>query len=166
MASRLLTMVSVKALVLEVDRVTATVVMHTSTVDAAWLLRELVSTYEVTVQDVWEWDDDGGARLRIHELTPDQARAIESIEVETSMEGHGDEREAIRKVKVKLVPKGAQLERIGKHTAVRAFVNSHELEIGDNLADLLRQAKQDRRDREAGRPIEIEVKVSDPQEGT
>lgn len=90
------------------------------------VLHELAAMAFSNMANYMTVNPNGDAVLDLSELTPDQAAAIQEITTEVYMEGRGEDAEPVKKTKLKLHPRQAALDSLGKYLAL--FVNRHQHE--------------------------------------
>lgn len=79
--------------------------------------------------------EDGTAYTDLSGLTREQLAAIQEITVDTYMDGRGEDAERVKSVKIKLAPKTAALELLGKNQKLWTDVLEHNdlTEISDTI---------------------------------
>ncbi len=89
--------------------------------------------------------EDGSAYTDLSSLTREQMAAIQEISVDTYMDGRGEDAVPVKSVKIKLAPKTAALELLGKNQRMWTDVLEHNdlTEIGDTII----QRRQERQQR-------------------
>jgi len=102
-------------------------------VDADWVLHELATLAKANILDYLKMQSDGTVKVDLSKVTRDQAAAIAEVTVDALAGG--------TRIKFKLVDKLRTLDLLGKHTDVRAFLERHSIEDGDDLARALKQAE-------------------------
>jgi phage terminase small subunit len=103
-------------------------------VDAEYVLRELVALDQVNLLDFLEVSESGkGWRINLAKVSREQAKALSEITVSTD----GD-------VKIKLLSRHKNLELIGKHTKIQAWLDKLDIETSGSIdvVGRLREARQ------------------------
>lgn len=97
---------------------------------------------------------DGTAYTDLSGLTREQLAAIQEITVDTYMEGRGEEAVPVKSVKIKLAPKTAALELLGKNQKLWTDVLEHNdlAEISETITSRRAEARR----RRAGKAVEPE----------
>ena len=132
-ASRLSTNVNIEVRVRELIERAA----DRAEIDIARTLKEMV---RLGTSDVRRLFDANGNLKHITDLDDETAAAVASVEVVTRTLGKGDDEngpEVEYIHKLKLWDKNSALDKIAKHLGM--FIERHEHEVGDKLADLLRE---------------------------
>lgn len=88
---------------------------------------------------------DGSAYTDLSGMTREQLAAIQEITVDTYQEGRGDDAVPVKSVKIKLAPKTAALELLGKNQRLFAEVLEHS-DLTD-IADTMTTRRAERRKR-------------------
>ena len=96
-------------------------------IDADYVLHELANLTKANILDYMVADQRGTLRVDLTKLTRDQAAAISEVTVDELTTGG-------TRVKFRLIDKLKTLDLLGKHTDVRAFIERHSVEDGDDLA--------------------------------
>ena len=89
--------------------------------------------------------EDGTAYTDLSGMTREQLAAIQEITVDTYMDGRGEDAQAVKSVKIKLAPKTAALELLGKNQRLWADVLEHN-DLTD-IADTMTKRRAERRAR-------------------
>jgi phage terminase small subunit len=104
-------------------------------VDADWVLHELITLAKANFLDYVDLESGGKVKVDLSKLSRDQAAAVSEVTFD-ELAGGGT------RVKFKLVDKLRTLDLLGKHTDVRAFLERHSVEDGDDLAAALEQIEE------------------------
>ena len=131
-ASRLLTNVNVAAAVADAKAKRASELG----VDARWVLKRLSLEAEADLADLYA---ENGSLRPIHEWPLIWRQGLISG-VETVREGKGDE-EASFVDKIKISDRIKRIELIGKHVDVEAFRERIEVDLSEDAAKLLKEAR-------------------------
>lgn len=113
---------------------------HQVHLDAVKVLDELQRLAFANLGDYISVQEDGSAIVDLSELTRDQAAAISEITVDEYVEGKGGDARDVKRVKIKLVDKGVNLERLGRH--LKLFTDKVEVSGLEQLAERIRQARE------------------------
>jgi phage terminase small subunit len=116
--------------------------------DSASILEELAKLGFANMSDFVVLQADGTPQFDLSELSREQAAAISELTIDTYMDGRGEDAREVRSVKVKLAPKTAALELMGKHFKMWTDVQQV---VGDEaLADEIREARRRKQERRRG----------------
>lgn len=99
---------------------------------------------------------DGTAYTDLSSMTREQLAAIQEITVDTYMEGKGEDAERVKSVKIKLAPKTAALELLGKNQRLFADVLEHSdlTDISETMT--ARRAERRKRIKEEETPADVD----------
>jgi phage terminase small subunit len=100
------------------------------------VIRELMRLGFANMLDYIKVQSDGSAYVDLSTVNRDQAAAITEVYAEVVMEGSGEDKIPVRKVRIKLADKKGPLELLGKH--LRLFVD--KIEVGADPTDPLVKA--------------------------
>lgn len=89
------------------------------------VLKELAKLGFANMLDYIAVQEDGTAYVDLSKLTRDQAAAVQEVTVDTYVEGRGDDKVPVKRIRFKLADKRGSLELIGKHLGM--FPSRHEL---------------------------------------
>lgn len=104
------------------------------------VLAEIAKLAFANIGDYVTVQEDGTAYVDLSTLTPAQAAAIAEIQVDEYVEGKGEDTRNVKRVKIKLLDKGVNLERLGRH--LKLFTDKVEVSGLEQLADRIRQARE------------------------
>jgi len=119
---------------------------HRTEITADRVLQELAYLGFANMLDYVTIQPDGSAVVDLSKLTREQAAAIQEVIVDEYTDGRGEDARPVKRVKVKLADKRANLELIGKHLGM--FVEKREITGKDgkpliSFADFMRAALSD-----------------------
>lgn len=109
-------------------------------ITADTVLTELGKLAFANIGDYMSIQSDGTAFVDLSALTPEQAAAISEIQVDEYVEGKGEDTRNVKRVKIKLVDKGVNLERLGRH--LKLFTDKIEVSGLEQLAERIRLARE------------------------
>jgi phage terminase small subunit len=117
-------------------------------IDADFVLIKAAALCEANILDFCEVLPDGSLKPTMKDVTREKAAAIVEFKHKKLLSGEVE-------ITLKLVDPIRSLELLGKHTDVRAFLERHSIEDGDDLARALQQAearvREGRKGNEGGR---------------
>ena len=113
---------------------------HRFGITAERVLGELAKLAFANPADYFTVQEDGTAYVDLSALTREQAAAIAEIQVDEYVEGKGEETRNVKRVKIKLVDKGVNLERLGRN--LKLFTDKVEVSGLEALAERIRQARE------------------------
>ena len=120
-------------------------------IDADWVLLKSVILANANILDFFEVQEDGTLKPNMASISREKASAILEVERKELADGSVQ-------MKLKLVDPIRALEQVGKHTDVRAFLERHSVEDGDDLAAALegiqRRVAAERKGNGDGRDLE------------
>jgi phage terminase small subunit len=106
------------------------------------VLQELAKLGYANMSDFVVLQHDGTPQFDISGLTRAQSAAIQEMTIDTYMDGAGDDAKEVKSVKVKLAPKIAALDLLGKH--LKLFTDVIQTD-SVSTGDLIRERRQRRR---------------------
>ena len=112
---------------------------HRFDITAERVLGELAKLAFANPADYFTVQADGTAYVDLSTLTRAQAAAIAEIVVDEYVEGKGEDTRNVKRVKIKLVDKGVNLERLGRH--LKLFTDKVEVSGLEALAERIRQSR-------------------------
>jgi phage terminase small subunit len=115
---------------------------HKLDITAERVLEEIAKLAFANPADYFTIQEDGSAFVDLSALTRDQAAAIAEIIVDEYVEGKGEDTRNIKRVKIKLVDKGVNLERLGRN--LKLFTDKLEVSGLEQLAERIRKARESR----------------------
>lgn len=115
---------------------------HRIDLTADKVLGELMHLAFANLADYIVVQEDGSAVVNLEDLTRDQAAAISEIQVDEYIDGKGEGAREVKRVKIKLVDKGQNLERLGRY--LKLFTDKVEVSGLEGLADAIRKARERR----------------------
>lgn len=113
------------------------------------VLEELAKLAYANQADFIVIQQDGSAVTDLSGLTREQLAAIQEVTVETYLEGRGDDAERVKRVQIKLAPKIAALELLGK--TMKMFtdvVEDNREDVAERLRDARRRMAERRKQEE------------------
>ena len=84
-------------------------------VKAEAVVRELALLGFANMADYMQVTSEGDPYIDLSKLTPDQAAALQEVTVDELVEGRGQNKREVRRVRIKLADKRAALVDLGKH---------------------------------------------------
>lgn len=106
------------------------------------ILEELAKLAFANVTDFTVLQRDGTMVTDLSGASREQLAAIADLTIETFMVGKGDDAQEVRSVKVKLAPKIAALELLGKH--YKMWTDRVEVDGDTDVAEEMRRARAER----------------------
>lgn len=104
-------------------------------IDADWVLLKSVALANANILDFCELLEDGTLKPTMTGVSREKAAAVLEFERKELADGSVT-------MKLKLVDPIRSLEMVGKHTDVRAFLERHSIEDGDDLAAAIEQMER------------------------
>lgn len=103
------------------------------------VLNEIAAIAFGTLRPVVSFNADGTPFIDISDATQDEMGVISSIEVDTYMDGKGDQAREVKSVKVKLYDKLSALDKLAKHLGLTN--TKLEITMDADTAQLLMKAR-------------------------
>lgn len=109
------------------------------------ILEEVAALAYSNMTDFIVINEEGAAHTDLSGLTREQLAAIQEVTIDTYMDGRGEDAVPVKSVKIKLAPKTAALELLGKHKKLWTDV----LETSDlnEMSDTIQKRRQESRAR-------------------
>lgn len=101
------------------------------------ILDEITMLAKANMSDYTTTDEFGNMAFDLSGITRAQASAIQELQIDTYMHGRGEDAREVKSIKMKLAPKTAALELLGKNQKLFVEVMQHE-NVGDEIAEMTR----------------------------
>lgn len=124
------------------------------------ILDRISEIMNANMSDFYSVQEDGSPQWDLSGITREQSAAIQELQIDTYMTGKGDTLREVRSMKVKLAPKTAAMELLGKNQKLFTDVLEHA-NVGDEIEEMRRareRARKLREAREAGDEDDGEIK--------
>lgn len=122
-----------------------------------WIVERLMRIADVSLGELLELDEDGNLFPNWEKMTDDMKKNIQSLDVETTLVGRGDNKEKVHKVKVRSADQLRALEKLMSILGIDKKV--HEVHsMSDNAKQLMEanrrllEAEDENSDNDDGRP--------------
>lgn len=112
------------------------------------ILDEITKIAKANMADFYTVDEYGNPAFDLSGLTRAQSSAISELQIDTYVAGRGEDAREVKSIKMKLSPKTAALELLGKNQKLFVEVMQHE-NVGDEIEEM-RRARERARKRAAG----------------
>lgn len=106
------------------------------------VLTELSKLAFSNMVDFYEIGRDGDPIIDLSGLSHEQAAALSEMTVNTYMDGNGDDAREVKSVRIKLAPKVAPLELLGKH--FKLFTDVIMDDTPGDIADVIQKRRAER----------------------